>query len=150
MAGHILKILVFKLISLEKNIGQACSCQENHHISLIFKWGNSAVMTMMAWAPSDWKKDESNYLFSGAIFLFWFQCLHCWKSGQHFECGQPHALTQYSDGGWGGTNAKWCKQRISSATLCCNVKPYLTACTSLAPCHCCDEDWLTDELHDMI
>lgn len=24
-------------------------------------------MTMMAWAPSDWKKDESNYLFSGAI-----------------------------------------------------------------------------------
>lgn len=24
-------------------------------------------MTMMAWSPSDWKKDESNYLFSGVI-----------------------------------------------------------------------------------
>lgn len=24
-------------------------------------------MTMMDWAPSDWKKDESYYLFSGAI-----------------------------------------------------------------------------------
>lgn len=35
MAGHNLKILVFKLISLKKNIGQACSCQEIHHISHI-------------------------------------------------------------------------------------------------------------------